>query len=118
MDYAFMLSGLDASFPWLHWLLLLLPIPALRHVLAARDRLQQVCATAKQLKIPRAMLTRLQKYGKVSFDRYISQYGRNSGRKDPLTKILTTKSEDDPPMTDRETCAEIGNLVFAGTGML
>lgn len=52
MDYAFMPSDLDASFPWLHRLLLLLPIPALRHVLAARDRLQQVCATSQQLNIP------------------------------------------------------------------
>lgn len=57
------------------------------------------------------------KYGRQSYEKYIRQYGRNSGRKDLLTKILIGEQEGGP-LTDRETYTEIGNLVFAGTGKL
>ncbi|KAH6959580.1 cytochrome P450 [Ilyonectria sp. MPI-CAGE-AT-0026] len=95
MDYHFLLSGVESSFPWLNELLLFLPLPAVKHFLAARDRII--------------------KYGQTSYEKYISQYGRDSGRKDLLTKILSEKTERTTPLTDRETYTEIANLVFAGT---
>lgn len=45
----------------------------------------------------------------------MAQYGRDSGRKDLLTKILVPKSTDEA-LTDFDVHTEIGNLVFAGTG--
>lgn len=54
-------------------------------------------------------------YGVDAFDRYVAQYGRDSGRKDLLTKILVPKSLDEA-LTDFDVHTEIGNLVFAGTG--
>ncbi|KAJ9620373.1 hypothetical protein H2204_012283 [Knufia peltigerae] len=99
MDYQFILSGLEANLPGLHWILALLRtrIPSVDHFLGARHRIHE--------------------YGEYAFNQYIEQHGRNSGRKDLLTKILTTKSNDSTTMmmTDRETCAEVGNMVFAGT---
>lgn len=56
-------------------------------------------------------------YGKNAFYKYVAQYGRDSGRKDLLTKILATKSTDEAPLTDLQVYTEIANLVFAGTGM-
>lgn len=48
---------------------------------------------------------------------YIQQYGRSSGRKDLLTKILSAKAEaGEAQLSDKETSNEIGNLIFAGTG--
>ena len=56
-------------------------------------------------------------YGDSAFQRYVNQYGRDSGRKDLLTKILSAKTENNEvQLSDRETSVEIGNLVFAGTG--
>lgn len=58
------------------------------------------------------------KYGAKAFNSYVGQYGRESGRKDLLTKILSVKPETgESQLSDRETSIEIGNLVFAGTGM-
>ena len=56
-------------------------------------------------------------YGTNSFNDYVSKYGRDSGRKDLLTKVISVKAETGTaPLTDREIHLEIGNLVFAGTG--
>lgn len=61
-------------------------------------------------------LTRRQ-YGERAFRAYVDQYGRSSGRKDLLTKILSVKRETEAAqLTDRETSFEVGNLIFAGTG--
>lgn len=59
----------------------------------------------------------LSQTGEQAFQRYIAQYGRESGRRDLLTKILSIKAEDGvAALSDRETSLEIGNLIFAGTG--
>jgi hypothetical protein len=50
---------------------------------------------------------------------YLETNGRDSGRKDLLSKIISNKTDTgDPPLTDLETSMEIGNLVFAGSGKL
>lgn len=56
-------------------------------------------------------------HGADAFRQYIEQYGRDSGRRDLLTKILSAKPDTGVrPLTDLEVSLEIGNLVFAGTG--
>lgn len=56
-------------------------------------------------------------YGRNAFESYIDHYGRDSGRKDLLTKFITVKSDvGDDPLSDQEIYTEIANLVFAGTG--
>lgn len=58
-------------------------------------------------------------HGADAFRRYIEQYGRESGRRDLLTKILSAKPDTGvQPLTDLEVSVEIGNLVFAGTGKM
>ncbi|TKA53906.1 hypothetical protein B0A55_12500, partial [Friedmanniomyces simplex] len=94
MDRHFLLGGIEWSFPWLAALLRMLPIPSLAHYLGARDRLAQ--------------------FGNIALQDYIQRYGRDTKRKDLLTKILVPQGQA-AAMTDRETFMEIGNLVFAGT---
>ena len=58
-------------------------------------------------------------YGRAAFMSYVTRYGRDSKRRDLLTKILIPEfnnSGKSTPMTDEEIFVEIGNLVFAGTG--
>lgn len=45
MDYQFILSGLEANLPGLHWILALLRtrIPSVDHFLGARHRIHEVC---------------------------------------------------------------------------
>jgi cytochrome P450 len=58
-------------------------------------------------------------YGHNAYDDYISSYGRSSGRKDLLTKIISHKTETgEAELSDLESYTEIANLVFAGTGEL
>jgi hypothetical protein len=65
------------------------------------------------------ILTKFLKYGQRALNSYLSKYGRESGRKDLLTKVVSLKTETGaPPLTDKETYTEIGNLVAAGTGTL
>lgn len=53
----------------------------------------------------------------MAFRQYIEQYGRESGRKDLLTKILSAKAEEgQAQMSDRGISVEVGNLIFAGPG--
>jgi hypothetical protein len=42
MDFHFILSGLETNVSWVYGLLTMLPVPALRHVLSARDRIIEV----------------------------------------------------------------------------
>lgn len=59
------------------------------------------------------------KYGRKAFYDYIDRNGRQSTRKDLLTKILTAEPETGAlPLDDEQTIMEVGNLVFAGTGSL
>ncbi|KAJ9635617.1 hypothetical protein H2204_005791 [Knufia peltigerae] len=95
MDNSFMVASIESAFFGVSQVLRWLPIPPLRRFLESKDRLHQ--------------------YGVDAFDRYVAQYGRDSGRKDLLTKILVPKSLDEA-LTDFDVHTEIGNLVFAGTG--
>ncbi|KEF60630.1 uncharacterized protein A1O9_02191 [Exophiala aquamarina CBS 119918] len=95
IDRFFIIGGIAGSFPWLVRLLHLLPIPAVWDFLGAKDRIVQ--------------------YGRSSFNNYIDRYGRDSGRRDLLTKIVANKTAEEAPMTDDETYIEISNLVFAGS---
>lgn len=63
------------------------------------------------------LITRSQ-HGQDAFENYVRQYGRDSGRRDLLTKILSIKSAEESPMTEPELYNEISNLIFAGTGTL
>ncbi|MCJ1475735.1 hypothetical protein MMC13_004399 [Lambiella insularis] len=96
MDNHFILSGIESSFPWLYILLSQLPIPKIRNFFNSRPQLAQ--------------------YGKDAFEKYISQYGRDSGRRDLLTKVLSVKpGAGEAVLTDRQSYMEVANLVFAGT---
>lgn len=65
------------------------------------------------------ILAKFLKYGQRALNSYLSKYGRDSGRKDLLTKVISLKTETGTsPLTDKEIYTEIGNLVAAGTGML
>lgn len=62
-------------------------------------------------------MTNFLQYGKQALESYLSKHGRESGRKDLLTKVVSLKTETGTsPLTDKETYTEIGNLVSAGTG--
>ncbi|KAJ9609570.1 hypothetical protein H2200_005897 [Cladophialophora chaetospira] len=96
MDKAFLLAGLQWTFPLLYPIFTQLPVRSLQHFLQARERLIG--------------------FGHDAFKRYLSTYGRQSGRKDLISKVVSLKSDTGtPPLTDRETFTEIGNLVFAGS---
>lgn len=56
-------------------------------------------------------------YGKNALHQYIGEYGRESGRRDLLTRVLSVKGDPGgQTLTDLEIYLEISNLVFAGTG--
>lgn len=56
-------------------------------------------------------------YGKTTFESYIAENGRESGRKDLLTKVVGLKSNTgEAPLTDQEIYTEVSNLILAGTG--
>ncbi|KAL6245307.1 hypothetical protein RBB50_008082 [Rhinocladiella similis] len=94
MDNSFMVAGIESAFNGVSQILRWVPNSSLRRFLESKDRLHQ--------------------YGVDAFDKYVAQYGRDSGRKDLLTKILVPKSTDEA-LTDFDVHTEIGNLVFAGT---
>ncbi|KAK3617897.1 hypothetical protein LTR56_024996 [Elasticomyces elasticus] len=94
MDEFFLLGGLEYQFYAVVALLRRLPLAGLQSFLACRERVAQL--------------------GNSAFQRYIERQGRESKRKDLLTKILSPQREKDR-MSDRETYLEISNLVFAGT---
>lgn len=114
MDHAFMVAGVQANFPIMYHVLRRLPILSLKNFFESRDRLTEVCPFTPIMSL---LDTESDQYGKNAFYKYVAQYGRDSRRKDLLTKILGTKSTDEAPLTDLQVYTEIGNLVFAGTGM-
>ncbi|KAK0924020.1 hypothetical protein LTR29_018195 [Friedmanniomyces endolithicus] len=69
MDRHFLLSGMEANLPWLYNVLWMLPIPSLQFFLTARQRMIE--------------------YGHDAYTNYIFRFGKDSGRKDLLTKILS-----------------------------
>ncbi|KAK4893334.1 hypothetical protein LTR27_008228 [Elasticomyces elasticus] len=90
----FLLGGLEFHFPAIVTLVRRLPSSGLQSFLACRERVAQL--------------------GNSAFQNYIHRHGRESKRRDLLTKILSPQREKEL-MSDRETSMEIGNLVFAGT---
>jgi len=113
MDRFFVIGGIAGAFPLLVRLLYLLPIPALRNFLGVKDRIVQVWILQTVINIS----LKHAQYGRNSFDDYITRYGRDSGRRDLLTKIVANKTAEEAPMADDETYIEISNLVFAGSCM-
>ncbi|KAL6245652.1 hypothetical protein RBB50_007651 [Rhinocladiella similis] len=96
IELFFVLADLQWNNPWLASLLSYVPLASVRHFMGAMQRLAD--------------------YGAAAFQRYIHQYGRDSGRRDLLTKILSAKAETgDSQLSDKETSIEVGNLIFAGT---
>ena len=114
-DRFFIIGSIGGAYPWLLRLVQFLPIPSLQHLLAAEQRVVQVCVYVSLLMMLQVIVIDPQ-YGRNAFNTYISRYGRDSGRRDLLTKIVNNKTTLEAPMSDLETYIEISNLVFAGTG--
>ena len=115
MDNQFLLSGIDANLHWIYLILSYLPFETVKDFLRSRERILKVGSSDNHES--KLLTSNSVQYGETAFDNYISQYGRDSGRKDLLTKILSVKAETgEVPLTDLETHREVGNLVFAGTG--
>ncbi|KAK5688024.1 hypothetical protein LTS10_000002 [Elasticomyces elasticus] len=97
IEQFFILADLQWNSPLLARAILYIPLQSVRHFSRAMQRLAD--------------------YGENAFHCYVNQYGRDSGRRDLLTKILSVEPEHDTaPLSDHETSVEVGNLVFAGTG--
>lgn len=97
MDNNFINMGIAGAFPLLHALLGFLPFAGARALSTAAEKIRS--------------------YGELKFNQYIKENGRQSRRRDLLTKIINAQSETgERPLTDLETYTEVGNLVFAGTG--
>ena len=94
VDYNFILRGIGYAFPWLEYILYRLPIPSVKYFITANDRIAA--------------------FAKNAFYDYIDQHGRDSGRKDLLTKMLAIKSED-ARLSDKAAYLELANFIFAGT---
>lgn len=72
----------------------ILPIRSIQHFLGAQRRSME--------------------YSRNSFNEYIARYGRYSGRRDLLTKMVGLKTEG-APMTDEEIFDELGSLLVGAT---
>lgn len=94
IDAYFQLAGLKWQLPWLLPLTWWIPLPSWQHFLGAQKRVYD--------------------YGRVAFKEYIDRYGRDSGRNDPLKKIIHG-DKDLPPLSDEQICCEIGSVLIAGT---
>ncbi len=96
LDSVFILYGIGAAFPWIHHVIYNLPFASVRHLTTANDRISA--------------------YGEGKFYKYIEQHGRNSGRRDLLTKFMAIKPKDgDTSFTDLAAHREVSNMIFAGT---
>ncbi|KIW95308.1 uncharacterized protein Z519_03892 [Cladophialophora bantiana CBS 173.52] len=95
LDSHFILAEIKMNFPLIYHILDLLPIAAVQHFFASTERNRQ--------------------YGKDAFENYIAQYGRNSGRRDLLTKVVVAKDDEGAPLTDLEIYTEVAHLVHAGS---
>lgn len=94
------LTWLDHAFPPIKVLLPYLPFATAKDLVAAPELLKE--------------------HGRRAYFEYIEKHGRTSNRKDLLTKVLsaTSKKADDQAMlTDEEAYSEVGNMIFAATGL-
>ncbi len=94
IDAYFQLAGLKWQLPWLLPLTWWIPLPRWQHFLGAQRRVYD--------------------YGRAAFKEYIERYGRDSGRNDPLRKIIHG-DKDLPPLLDEQICCEVGSVLVAGT---
>ncbi|KAK1818677.1 hypothetical protein LTR12_006862 [Friedmanniomyces endolithicus] len=94
VDRQFLFSGIKFNFPLLATFLSQIPLSSMRTFTQGGERLAQ--------------------FGNSAFQEYIRRYGRDSKRRDLLTKVLVPQQKG-KVMTDRETYVEVGNLVAAGT---
>lgn len=101
MDNQFVSLGIKYAFPPVHWLLRQLPFEGLRQMMLGPERIRE--------------------YGRKTFEQYINENGRESTRRDLLTKFLSAnlaaeKAGESAVLGDLEMQCEIGNLIFGGTG--
>ncbi|KAI4129454.1 MAG: hypothetical protein LQ338_002235 [Usnochroma carphineum] len=94
MDDFFTLSAIRWNAPWMLRVLRILPVRSIQHFLGAQQRSME--------------------YGRRSFDEYITRYGRYSGRRDLLTKMVGLENKG-APMTDEEIVDELGSLLVGAT---
>ncbi|KAK0256182.1 hypothetical protein LTR12_003017 [Friedmanniomyces endolithicus] len=94
VDRQFLFSGIKFNFPLLATFLSQIPLSSMKTFTQGGERLAQ--------------------FGNSAFQEYIQRYGRDSKRRDLLTKVLVPQQKG-KAMTDRETYVEVGNLVAAGT---
>ncbi|KAL8715282.1 MAG: hypothetical protein Q9220_001240 [cf. Caloplaca sp. 1 TL-2023] len=94
LDDYFTLSAIRWNAPWMLTVLRVLPFQAIQHFLGAQQRAME--------------------YGRRSFAKYIDQFGRFSGRRDLLTKMVGLKNMG-APMTDEEIVAELSSLLVGAT---
>lgn len=112
-DNLFLQLGFEENFPRMCQLLLWLPIQSLQEFFTSRQR---ILAVSKALIYVSSVLSaNRRKYGRDAFFDYIDRYGRESGRRDLLTKILSNETNE-RSLDDVDTYKEVSNLVFAGTG--
>lgn len=99
--------GIQYAFPVVFWVMQFLPLRGAQDI---------ICSA-----------TEIREYGEKAFYKYIQVNGRQSKRRDLLTKILIANDEVDTdnddhrevkaqPLSDAATILEIGNSIFAGTG--
>ncbi|KAK1089156.1 hypothetical protein LTR33_000187 [Friedmanniomyces endolithicus] len=94
VDRQFLFSGIKFNFPLLATFLSQIPLSSMKTFTQGGERLAQ--------------------FGNSAFQEYIRRYGRDSKRRDLLTKVLVPQQKG-KVMTDRKTYVEVGNLVAAGT---
>ncbi|KIW87106.1 uncharacterized protein Z519_12217 [Cladophialophora bantiana CBS 173.52] len=94
IDAYFQLAGLKWQLPWLLPLTWWIPLSSWQHFQGAQRRVYN--------------------YGRAAFKEYIERYGRDSGRDDPLKKIIHG-DKDLPPLSDEQICCEVGSVLVAGT---
>ncbi|KAL8825033.1 MAG: hypothetical protein Q9170_007954 [Blastenia crenularia] len=94
LDDFFTLSAIRWNAPWILGVLRILPVKSTQHFLGAQQR-----SIA---------------YGRRSFDEYIAMYGRFSGRRDLLTKMVGLENKG-APMNDEEIVDELGSLLVGAT---
>lgn len=107
MDNMFISLSIKHNFPVLYLIMLYLPFKSVQEMIQGPVRIAE--------------------YGKNAFNRYLEENGRESKRRDLLTKFLTanmkaeeakvedTAEDNTIPISDLEMQTEIGNMIFAGT---
>ena len=99
MDNLFIAQGIKWAFPPVYHVMRLLPLQTVQEMIAAPEKIA--------------------KYGEEAYFKYIEENGRQSKKRDLLTKIIGANAEGgdgQAVLSDKETYLEVGNLLFAGTG--